>query len=277
MRQKNYVLVILLTNIFTTYAMDNSTQTPTPKDMAPHYESVSQLQTSVNRLLLATIYEDVNILTTVLRETPAEAVNLAEKDGGLTALLYIAFLSSAGQAHQAREKIQLFLADERVDPTIPDNSGLSPFYYACVSPDAEIIKAFLQHPRVNVNETWYENKMTALHVAVTNIHGRMKPIIALLEDTRINPNTQTLDGLTPLHCALQDSRHELVALPLINDPRIKIDMIDSQGNTPLHYAAKNGCTKIFQVLIQHGANLEARNKNGKTPLDLARDFSDPGF
>lgn len=45
------------------------------------------------------------------------------------------------------------------------------------------------------------------------------------------------------------------------------------GETPLHLAAKNGCTEVVQLLLEHKANVEAKASNGMTPLHLAVWFS----
>ncbi|HEY5993314.1 MAG TPA: ankyrin repeat domain-containing protein [Gallionellaceae bacterium] len=41
------------------------------------------------------------------------------------------------------------------------------------------------------------------------------------------------------------------------------------GTTPLHMATEKGYSNIVKLLIEHGANLLAQNKDGQTPLDLA--------
>lgn len=41
------------------------------------------------------------------------------------------------------------------------------------------------------------------------------------------------------------------------------------GNTPLHYAAKNGKTDAVKFLVKHGAKMDERNVDGMTPLHLA--------
>jgi ankyrin repeat protein len=43
---------------------------------------------------------------------------------------------------------------------------------------------------------------------------------------------------------------------------------DKEGNTPLRRAAANCRYALAQLLIQHGADPNARNNQGKTPLDL---------
>ena len=43
------------------------------------------------------------------------------------------------------------------------------------------------------------------------------------------------------------------------------------GGTPLHYAATHGHKEIVELLIAKGANVNAKNKYGTTPLDMAND------
>jgi len=43
------------------------------------------------------------------------------------------------------------------------------------------------------------------------------------------------------------------------------------GYTPLHYAASFGArSEVLQALVDHGARLDAKDKQGKTPLAVAR-------
>ncbi len=49
------------------------------------------------------------------------------------------------------------------------------------------------------------------------------------------------------------------------------------GQTALHGAASRGATSIIQFLVDHGANLNAKDKSGRTPLDEAGPVEDgPG-
>lgn len=47
---------------------------------------------------------------------------------------------------------------------------------------------------------------------------------------------------------------------------------DAQGNTALHEAATRGINpQVIQAIIEHGGKKASRNKEGKTPLDLAKE------
>lgn len=41
------------------------------------------------------------------------------------------------------------------------------------------------------------------------------------------------------------------------------------NDTPLHDAAVNGHVKIAKLLVERGADINAKNSKGKTPLDVA--------
>ena len=43
---------------------------------------------------------------------------------------------------------------------------------------------------------------------------------------------------------------------------------DDRGETPLHYAATYDQKEIDELLIAEGADVNAKNRGGKTPLDF---------
>ena len=47
------------------------------------------------------------------------------------------------------------------------------------------------------------------------------------------------------------------------------DAKDANGATPLHRAVRTRCAMAVRALLAGGANLHLRNKNGSTPFDLA--------
>jgi ankyrin repeat protein len=55
----------------------------------------------------------------------------------------------------------------------------------------------------------------------------------------------------------------------------ELETKDFRGWTPLHYAAYRGHKEIAELLIAKGANVNAKNNVGDTPLDLATHLSNP--
>ena len=59
-----------------------------------------------------------------------------------------------------------------------------------------------------------------------------------------------------------------------------IDVVNSQGYTPLHIAASVGDTAMVELLLRHGADKTLKTSLGKTPLAMAesrmKQSSNPG-
>lgn len=53
------------------------------------------------------------------------------------------------------------------------------------------------------------------------------------------------------------------------EPRLMATFKDEDSITPLHVAARFGCREVALLLIQHGANIEAIDLNGRTPIEEA--------
>ena len=59
------------------------------------------------------------------------------------------------------------------------------------------------------------------------------------------------------------------AIMLCLDAGIDVNAVDSRGQTGLHGAAFQGFDQVVQFLAEHGAKLDVKDKQGKTPLDSA--------
>ena len=76
---------------------------------------------------------------------------------------------------------------------------------------------------------------------------------------------------TALHnLAAHGTRAEAETL-LNNSSNIDINARDDWGATPLHYAASKANIPLVELLLERGANVNARMKNGETPLRQAQD------
>jgi ankyrin repeat protein len=86
-------------------------------------------------------------------------------------------------------------------------------------------------------------------------------------------NARDSRGQTPLHTAT-GTRYRLMMLLLANGADIK--MKDSTGQTVLHHAAVDGTAPEVEYLINHGALLDARDFDGRSPLDMAKKAKNTG-
>lgn len=76
-------------------------------------------------------------------------------------------------------------------------------------------------------------------------------------------------GATPLHVAVS-SNNAAVAAALL-DAGADIDAIDDAGRTPLHVAAVNGWRDSVELLVARRATIIVRDAGDKLPADLAED------
>ncbi|CAF4053164.1 unnamed protein product, partial [Adineta steineri] len=88
-------------------------------------------------------------------------------------------------------------------------------------------------------------------------------------------NLVSLDGQTALHIAarLMNSKHpehpSSIMEYLLNHPKIMINIQDSHGRTPLHFAVIYNCIGNAKYLIEYGANLDIPDIYGAIPLHYA--------
>lgn len=124
-----------------------------------------------------------------------------------------------------------------------------------------------------------ETLRTPLHLAInatSNTSDASFEIEDLLISKGANLNPVDARGRTPLHYAfvkIADWKNSSAIDPIetvssLCEFDLKINIADSWGNTPLHYAAQRGSTISSLYLIQRGADLEAKNEDGNTPLGL---------
>ena len=64
-----------------------------------------------------------------------------------------------------------------------------------------------------------------------------------------------------------------VARLLVSSLRLKCQFTGPGLLTPSHSAARKGHLSVVELLVDSGADVEMRNNNGKTPLNLAHDYN----
>ncbi|CAI7633130.1 unnamed protein product [Penicillium crustosum] len=82
-------------------------------------------------------------------------------------------------------------------------------------------------------------------------------------------------GTTVLHMAASANMIDVI-IPLLSGDEY-VEKTDEVGNTALHFAAQAGHTTTGKILQERGANREAKNNNGATPLMEAASCGHLGF
>jgi len=68
---------------------------------------------------------------------------------------------------------------------------------------------------------------------------------------------------------------QLEAVKVLVDQNVDINAANDAGQTALHFASLS-MDSVVQFLVMHGAKLDARDKQGRTPLDMASGKGGPG-
>lgn len=108
---------------------------------------------------------------------------------------------------------------------------------------------------------------TTLHTAASK--GNVKAIDRLCEEG-YDRDEMDDEGMTPLIRAINMNQKESVIALIKNGANVNTP--DTQLlNTPLHYAVIQGNSSLIRLLIEHKADITARNNEGKLPYDLAHE------
>jgi uncharacterized protein len=97
-----------------------------------------------------------------------------------------------------------------------------------------------------------------------------------------DPKLSTRTGINPVMAAAglgtkeedttgrrKTDAEAIESIRLLLDAGVDINAADSRGQTALHGAAAKGSDQIVKFLAEHGAKLDAKDRNGKTPLDAS--------
>lgn len=111
------------------------------------------------------------------------------------------------------------------------------------------------------------NAATAKQMIKAAKAGDIDAARAILQACPAVIDARDTDGSTPLHCASWKGHPEMVGLLLDAGADIQAKNDNTHwGDTPLHAAAHGNQRAVAQILISRGARLDALNANGNTPL-----------
>jgi ankyrin repeat protein len=153
--------------------------------------------------------------------------------------------------------------------------------------DLAIVKSLIeQGADINARDT---SGRTALHYAVEYGH---EDVVELLIANGADMNVKDKDGNAPGHVALGENNRPILELLIANGANLDfihlsayqgdldkvrsfieegadVNAADFYGATPLHYAAVRGNKEVVELLISRGVQANTRDKNGITPQHFA--------
>uniref|UniRef100_A0AC34FJ21 26S proteasome non-ATPase regulatory subunit 10 n=1 Tax=Panagrolaimus sp. ES5 TaxID=591445 RepID=A0AC34FJ21_9BILA len=150
--------------------------------------------------------------------------------------------------------------------TVSDDAGWNLIMLASSAGRDQVVKYLLSSVDSDVNHK-NKNGQTPLHYAASKNHPN---IVKLLIENNADLNQTDKLGAAPLHRASAQGHIDVVKI-LCSNPKIRIDIKDNEGNTPLHLACEDQNDSLAIFLAKSGANVKMQNKEEKTPLDLCKD------
>jgi len=179
--------------------------------------------------------------------------------------------------------------DKGVDVNVKDRFGFTPLREAAWYGHKEIAELLLDKG-TDVNAKGGPVGRTPLHEAALRGH---KEIAELLIANGADVNAKDNYGATPLDWAIDDEIADLIRnhggktgeewtalIDAAADGNIEVvkqllaaganvNAKNKWGGTPLHWAARGGHKEIVELLIAKGVNVNAKDDEGETPLDQA--------
>lgn len=97
------------------------------------------------------------------------------------------------------------------------------------------------------------------------VKGAFLPMLQILLELGASVNAAGPDGQTPWLKAFEYGHSEELVSVLFK-AGAKVDSVDKNGDTALHFAARRGNLSFINFLLKHGAKIDLRNQAGCTPL-----------
>jgi ankyrin repeat protein len=114
----------------------------------------------------------------------------------------------------------------------------------------------------------------SLAISAASIMGETERIESLLAGNRSLVSASSPDGWTPLHLAAFFGQKEAAQVLLNKGAQVNARSTNAMQNTPLHAAAAGRHADVAKLLLDRGAAANARQHGGWTPLHAAAQNGD---
>jgi ankyrin repeat protein len=162
------------------------------------------------------------------------------------------------------DKVATYLIEHKADVNLADSSNWTAVMYAAWNDDADMLKLLAKHGAKL--ETSGPDGMNALSIATQN--SKLKSAAVLIEAGVDVNHAAGTGGYTPLMLASTAGSEETVELLLKHGA--KVNAKNSGGITALMIVAANNQSKIAAALLAAGADAAAKSDDGRTALSIAQ-------
>ena len=163
--------------------------------------------------------------------------------------------------------VHALLSDPQCLVDAKGQDGYTALYYSCRYGNVGLVRALVKH-KADVNVKTNSGD-TPLHVAAQ--YSQYQVTMALIDTFNCDINVKGQLGRSLLHsaCACPSFRSNGAVVDYVCRYLSPL-MVDDNGDTPLHTACFNYSSEaILKTLLKYDPPLLVRNKDGKTPLDVA--------
>lgn len=160
-----------------------------------------------------------------------------------------------------------YLLSKGVSPNAVDASGNPMLILAIRDKSDNVIELLLNDKKTDVD---LSNKSGETPLMIASIEGNL-PLVKTL----VLKNKAMVDhiGWTPLHYACAKGHLEVAQFLIANGSII--DSMSLGNTTPLMMAVQSGNEQLVKLLLDKGADIQIRNANGLSAIDIADIYEKP--
>ena len=160
-----------------------------------------------------------------------------------------------------------------------DMEGYTSLHRAIVNNDLNTVMELLKNENIDFNsklgievsiDGWYLGGATPLILA--SYLGYTDIVNALIEKGVDVKAKDDVDGCMAIHLAAANGKNDVINI-LLDVDASNINDVDNRGNTPLHWASMKDRADTVELLIENGADIEAKDIDNWTALHYAAAFA----